>query len=136
MTSFKKRLINGSAMSLTSITNIKSNQNAMGNGLGQVAPFRLSLMTVAVLVAVNAHAAKVNEPPPIVELAPLEIIGEKPSQLAHIPGSGFVIDKTTLDRQGPLSTKDAMRTIPGIHIVDEDVLGRRFNLGIRGLNPR
>lgn len=123
-------------MSLISIIKIKSNQNTMGSGQGQVAPFRMSLMTVAVLAAVNANAAKVDDRPPAVKLPPLEIIGEEPSQLAHIPGSGFVIDKTTLDRQGPLSTKDAMRTIPGIHIVDEDVLGRRFNLGIRGLDPR
>ncbi|CCE25301.1 TonB-dependent receptor family protein [Methylotuvimicrobium alcaliphilum] len=123
-------------MSLTSIIKIESNQNATGSGQGQVAPFRMCLMTVAVLAAVNANAAKVDDRPPAVKLPPLEIIGEEPSQLEHIPGSGFVIDKTTLDRQGPLSTKDAMRTIPGIHIVDEDVLGRRFNLGIRGLDPR
>ncbi|WP_404358299.1 TonB-dependent receptor family protein [Methylotuvimicrobium sp. KM1] len=123
-------------MSLISIIKIESNQNTMGSGQSQVAPFRLSLMTAAVLVAVNANAAKVDDRPPAVKLPPLEIIGEESSQLAHIPGSGFVIDKTTLDRQGPLSTKDAMRTIPGIHIVDEDVLGRRFNLGIRGLDPR
>lgn len=68
-------------------------------------------------------------------ISTMEIIG-KASLMDKIPGSAFVIDKTTLDRQGPLSLKDALRTSPGIHIVDEDVLGRRFNLGIRGLDPR
>jgi len=72
----------------------------------------------------------------VTELPAIEVIGENNYGLEHIPGSGFVIDKTTLDRQGPLSTKDALRTVTGIHIVDEDVLGRRINIGIRGLDPR
>jgi Fe(3+) dicitrate transport protein len=102
-------------------------------------PFRLGAITAAVLTAINANAVKADttgDKPPSLELPSLEIIGQAPSQLENIPGSGFVIDKTTLDRQGPLSTKDAMRTVPGVHIVDEDVLGRRYNLGIRGLDPR
>ncbi|MFU8790284.1 MAG: TonB-dependent receptor family protein, partial [Methylobacter sp.] len=101
------------------------------------APFRLCLMTAAIFAVLDAQAADaIDDKPPTLQLPSLEIIGEAPSQLEHIPGSGFVIDKTTLDRQGPLSAKDALRTTPGIHIVDEDVLGRRFNLGIRGLDPR
>lgn len=127
--------MSGNAMSLISIIKIESNQNATGGGQGQVAPFRMSLMTVAVLAAVNANAAKVDDRPPAVKLPPLEIIGQG-SQLEHIPGSGSVVDKTVIKRQGPLSSKDALRTVPGINIVDEDVLGRRFNLGIRGLDPR
>lgn len=122
-------------MSLTSIIKIESNQNATGSGQGQVAPFRMSLMTAAVLVAVNANAAKVDDRPPTLELPSIEIIGQG-FQLEHIPGSGSVVDKTVIKRQGPLSSKDALRTVPGINILDEDVLGRRFNLGIRGLDPR
>ncbi|MBE0437329.1 MAG: TonB-dependent receptor, partial [Methylomicrobium sp.] len=92
-------------------------------------------MTAAVLVAVNANAAKVDDRPPKLELPSIEIIGQG-SQLEHIPGSGSIVDKTVIERQGPLSSKDALRTVPGINIIDEDVLGRRFNLGIRGLDPR
>lgn len=122
-------------MFLTFIEETESNQNATGSGQGQVAPFRISLMTAAVLVAVNANAAKVDDRPPKLELPSIEIIGQA-SQLEHIPGSGSVVDKTVIERQGSLSSKDALRTVPGINIVDEDVLGRRFNLGIRGLDPR
>ncbi|GAB4269835.1 MAG: TonB-dependent receptor family protein [Methylomicrobium sp.] len=93
-------------------------------------------MTVLALAAGNANAAKVDDRPPTLELPSLEIIGQSQTHLEHIPGSAFVVDKTTLERQGPLSTKDALRTVPGIHIVDEDVLGRRINIGIRGLDPR
>lgn len=102
-------------------------------------PLHLGPITAAVLTAINVNAVKADttgdKALPLI-LPSLEIIGQVPSQLENIPGSGFVIDKTTLDRQGPLSTKDAMRTVPGVHIVDEDVLGRRYNLGIRGLDPR
>lgn len=123
-------------MSLTSIIKTEYDRNAVGSGRGQVAPFRFSVMTAAVLVAVNAQAAKVDDRPPTMKLPPLEIIGQEPSQLEHIPGSGSVINKNIINSQGPLSSKDALRTVPGINVVDEDVLGRRFNFAIRGLDPR
>lgn len=102
-------------------------------------PFRLSIMTIAMLTALNVQAKnteKTHKETVTPELESVEIIGQAPSKLEEIPGSGFVINKTTLDRQGSLSAKDALRTVTGVHIVDEDVLGRRFNLGIRGLDPR
>lgn len=102
-------------------------------------PFRLSIMTIAMLTALNVQAKNTEKPHKETvtsELESIEIIGQAPSKLEEIPGSGFVINKTTLDRQGSLSAKDALRTVTGVHIVDEDVLGRRFNLGIRGLDPR
>jgi Fe(3+) dicitrate transport protein len=126
-------------MSQASKTTRHSGERFLNNPNKLTAPFRLCLIAVAVFSALDAHADKVeaiDDKPPTLKLPSLEIIGQAPSQLEHIPGSGFIVDKTTLDRQGPLSTKDALRTTPGIHIVDEDVLGRRFNLGIRGLDPR
>ncbi len=101
--------------------------------------FRPAIMTVTIMTVINipiATAAPIDNSPPVIELPSFEIIGQAPAQLKDIPAAAFVIDKTTLDRQGPLSTKDALRTEPGIYIVDEDVLGRRFNMGIRGLDPR
>lgn len=92
----------------------------------------MGLIASAVLNAINAQAGQTQAE----SLPSLEIIGQAPENLEHIPGSGFVVDQTTLERQGPMSTKDALRTVPGIHIVDEDVLGRRINIGIRGLDPR
>ena len=90
------------------------------------------LIAYTVLASINAEAADADDNSPPVELSSLEIIGQAPSRLENIPGSGVIIDKATIDSQGPLSFKDALRTTPGINIVDEDVLGRRLNLGIRG----
>ncbi|PPD31916.1 MAG: TonB-dependent receptor [Methylomonas sp.] len=95
----------------------------------------LSLAAIA-LISANVNAAGIGEDQTALELPSLEIIGQSQSHLDHIPGSAFVIDPVTLERQGPLSNKDALRTVPGVHIVDEDVLGRRINIGIRGLDPR
>jgi len=100
------------------------------------APFRVSLIAYAVFTSINAEAAAADDNSPPVELSSLEIIGQAPSRLENIPGSGVIIDKATINSQGPLSFKDALRTTTGINIVDEDVLGRRLNLGIRGLDPR
>jgi Fe(3+) dicitrate transport protein len=81
-------------------------------------------------------AASIDNSPHAIELPSLEIIGQAPAQLKDIPAAAFVIDKTTIDRQGPLSPKDALRTVTGVYIVDEDILGRRLNMAIRGLDPR
>lgn len=116
-----------------------SDENLLNDSNKLMLPFRLCLITASVFAALDVDAANtytIDDNSTALQLPSLEIIGQDPSQLEHIPGSGFIIDKTTLDRQGSLSTKDALRTVPGIHIVDEDVLGRRTNIGIRGLDPR
>ena len=95
----------------------------------------LSLASLA-LISANANAVGIGEEKAALELPSMEIIGQSQTHLDHIPGSAFVIDPVTLERQGPMSNKDALRTVPGIHIVDEDALGRRINIGIRGLDPR
>jgi len=53
----------------------------------------------------------------------------------HIPGSVDVIDRATLERSRVFTTHEALRKVPGIHARDEEGLGLRPNLGIRGLNP-
>jgi Fe(3+) dicitrate transport protein len=128
------------------ITKTKKNASLAGRTTHSVSSFSTkdplaqpSLISVAILAAFNAQTVQAedfSDNARSVELPALEIIGETPEQLEQIPGSGAVIDKKTIESQGPLSTKDALRTVTGVHIVDEDVLGRRLNLGIRGLDPR
>ncbi|MDP3872919.1 MAG: TonB-dependent receptor [Methyloversatilis sp.] len=59
-----------------------------------------------------------------------------PYKLEHIPGSTSVLDTEQLEAQRPFSIKEALRTVPGVHVVDEDSFGLGLNIGIRGLNPR
>ncbi len=63
------------------------------------------------------------------------IIGEGSQALQRIPGSGTLISSARLLNTKPLSGNEILRQIPGIHIQEEEGLGLRANISIRGLDP-
>jgi Fe(3+) dicitrate transport protein len=79
-------------------------------------------------------AEKVEEQKPL--RVPLtEVIGTGPEAMEHIPGSGRVITKERLEQNHRFTINEALREVPGVHVRDEDGLGIRPNIGIRGLDP-
>lgn len=64
-----------------------------------------------------------------------EVIGTGPSALEHIPGSGRVVTQESLFKNHRLTINEALREVPGVNVRDEDGLGIRPNIGIRGLDP-
>lgn len=59
-----------------------------------------------------------------------------PGSLDGVPGAVAVITSEDLERQRPVSIKEALRRVSGVHIVDEDAFGLNLNISLRGLNPR
>ena len=51
------------------------------------------------------------------------------------PGSRTVVDAEDLHERGALNLEDALRSAPGIQVLDETGTGILPNIGIRGLNP-
>ncbi|TVQ97506.1 MAG: hypothetical protein EA398_14405, partial [Deltaproteobacteria bacterium] len=68
-------------------------------------------------------------------LRPVHVIGERPGDLAFIPGSASLITEDDLRAYAPRDANQILRTQPGIHVADEEGLGLRLNVGIRGLSP-
>lgn len=64
-----------------------------------------------------------------------EVIGTGPEALEHIPGSGRVITQKEIWENHRLTVNEALREVPGVNVRDEDGLGLRPNIGIRGLDP-
>ncbi|MBH0199525.1 MAG: TonB-dependent receptor [Nitrospira sp.] len=64
-----------------------------------------------------------------------EVIGTGPEALDHIPGSGKVVTSESIEQNHRFSINEALREVPGVHVRDEDGLGIRPNIGIRGLDP-
>lgn len=64
-----------------------------------------------------------------------EVIGTKEGALDHIPGSGRVITKESIEQNHRFTVNEALREVPGVHVRDEEGLGIRPNIGIRGLDP-
>ncbi len=65
----------------------------------------------------------------------IDIIGNKPSLFNTIPGSASLIQNQILNNIRTISGNEVFKKIPGLNIVDEEGLGLRSNIGIRGLDP-
>ncbi len=74
--------------------------------------------------------------PPSAEraLPQVNIIGG-PDELPNRAGAGQVIDTRDLDISRPLTVNEALRRVAGVVVRDEEGLGLRPNIAIRGLNP-
>ncbi len=64
-----------------------------------------------------------------------EVIGTAADALKHIPGSGRVITKESIEENHRFTINEALREVPGVHVRDEEGVGLRPNIGIRGLDP-
>ena len=62
--------------------------------------------------------------------------GILPAELDSLPGSGLVISRDRLEAMNPLTAKEALRLAPGVAVIEEDALGLKLNVSVRGLNPR
>lgn len=97
----------------------------------------LRRLALLVLAATPTLAGAQTATPPrdsIARLPGMSIIGT-PKDLNTIPGGAQVLGRATLERARVSSTNEALRKIAGVHVRDEEGLGLRPNIGIRGLNP-
>ncbi len=62
------------------------------------------------------------------------VIGKR-DNLESIPGSGHILGRQQLDGSKVFTGGEALRKIPGVNVRDEEGIGLRPNIGIRGLNP-
>lgn len=63
------------------------------------------------------------------------VIGDRVDALRLIPGSAELINENELKNILPTSGSEVIKKISGVHISEEEGLGLRINLGIRGLDP-
>ncbi|WP_240469841.1 TonB-dependent receptor [Cyclobacterium sp. SYSU L10401] len=70
-----------------------------------------------------------------VEMPLISVISNKDRVFSRVPGSVSYIDEKEIRTIQPISGNEVLRRSPGVHVVDEEGLGMRVNIGIRGLNP-
>jgi len=80
----------------------------------------------------EAAAAQPAEEVP--DMPVVEVVGT-PERKNKLPGSAQVIDRESLDASHVMTTNEALRKAAGVNVRDEEGLGLRPNIGIRGLNP-
>jgi Fe(3+) dicitrate transport protein len=67
-------------------------------------------------------------------LAEVVVIGTR-ENLDRIAGSGEILDRDLLENARVFTINEALRKVPGVYARDEEGMGLRPNIGIRGLNP-
>ncbi len=63
------------------------------------------------------------------------VSGSRVGALRYLPGSAGILTSRELRAIAPLSGNEVLRTITGVHVVEEEGAGLRANIGIRGLDP-
>jgi len=69
------------------------------------------------------------------ELPQIDIIGRRLGLINRIPGSIFKIGEEKMKIINPMSGNEIFKKAAGVNVVDEEGIGLRLNVGIRGLDP-
>ncbi len=94
----------------------------------------LSILLAAGAVATTITPETVFAQEAVRVMPRIDVIGSTET-LKNIPGSGEILEKEALEASRAFTVNEALRKISGIHVRDEEGLGLRPNIGIRGLNP-
>ena len=76
----------------------------------------------------NAQESKVQVLPQVEVFA-------KDIDYKKTPGSAFVIESNVIEESRVFNVNEALRKVPGVHVREEEGVGLRPNIGIRGMNP-
>jgi len=70
-----------------------------------------------------------------VEMPEFSLIANKDRIFSQVPGAVNYLNKEDIKSLMPVSGNEVFRRVSGLNVVDEEGLGMRVNIGIRGLNP-
>lgn len=73
---------------------------------------------------------------PHAEASLITVNGILPPALEVVAGSAQIIDKAAIAQMQPITLRDVLRRAPGLQLIDEDALGLKLNISVRGLNAR
>lgn len=63
------------------------------------------------------------------------VIDTRDGLFTHTPGSVAIITSKEIESINPVNGNEVLRRVAGLNLVDEEGLGLRVNIGIRGLDP-
>jgi Fe(3+) dicitrate transport protein len=103
--------------------------------LSRQTPALLSLAIAATLLGAAQAARADDAGASSGGLEPVIVVVGDRIRLDTIPGTANVLSGEVLTSSRVLTVNEALRKVPGIFTRDEEGLGLRPNLGVRGLNP-
>lgn len=94
----------------------------------------LKFASVSFLVAAFVPAPLGAQQVDTVQLAEIRVIGTA-AELSRIPGAATLVPSSALQIWRAPTPNEVLRQVPGLTIREEEGLGLRPNIGVRGLNP-
>ena len=100
-------------------------------------PACLGALVTSASLACGA-VASAQPPPPQTPIftATVDVEEVRPDDAATTPGAVTVITSDDLLAFRPFTLHDAFVFVPGVQTIDDDILGRRSGIGVRGAPPR
>ncbi len=98
-------------------------------------PHPLAKALKLALVMCTPAVALAQDPEPL-ELPTLDVRSVVPETVSGTPGAASLVTRDTLDSYKPYTLHDALDHVPGVRTIDDDVLGLRSGIGVRGAPPR
>lgn len=88
-------------------------------------------MTLSAILAPRGSAQSIDS---VYVLPEIRVVGSA-AALARIPGSATLLPPIHLEPWRSATANDVLHRVPGISVREEEGLGLRPNIGVRGLNP-
>ncbi len=95
--------------------------------------WRRHAVTLAVLGVMGVPVAQAQDAEPT-HLAPVQIIGDS-VHARDLAGSGAVVEPEQLELDGTTDIHQALKTVPGMYVREEEGYGLRPNIGVRAAPP-
>lgn len=89
---------------------------------------------ISLTLLIAAAAGTTQDTIRVHELPLVQVVGSA-ARRQRLPGSASFLDARVITGVQSLSVNEVLRRVPGVHVRDEEGLGLRPNIGIRGLNP-
>lgn len=95
----------------------------------------LFIIIITITISFSIFSQEKPDTTGIFELPQIDIIGRRSGLINRIPGSIFKIGKEEIKMINPTSGNEIFKKAAGVNVVDEEGIGLRLNVGIRGLDP-
>lgn len=106
------------------------------SAVSRVPVFHRSALASCVAIALSMVAAPslASEEGTAFRLPRIDVVGKTDEDVARQPGAVSIVTEEELKLLQPMSTEDALRRVPGVHIKREEESAVVANIGIRGLS--
>ena len=94
-----------------------------------------SIVSVMMWACLALNLSEGNAQESKVQVLPQVEVFAKDIDYTKTPGSAFVIESNVIEESRVFNVNEALRKVPGVHVREEEGVGLRPNIGIRGMNP-